>query len=176
MSRVDEALRRAAEAAAQHGTTETPNAIPPSIGVDAAEFAGESYPIEMQERRRLRPIPTTPAAGNPAPIEDLPLSAKAASQSLFEHLDARLAAKVVVDQAMMPSSREQYRRLAASLHHRQASSGLKVVMIASAVMGEGKTLQDYCPRCKRIMRGLAYANLPHATENVFQGSRVDRNE
>lgn len=38
-------------------------------------------------------------------------------------------------------------------------------------MGDGKTLQDYCPRCKRIMRGLTYANLPAAHENVFRGSR-----
>ena len=38
-------------------------------------------------------------------------------------------------------------------------------------MGEGKTLQDFCPRCKRIMRGLAYANLPQAEEQVFKGSR-----
>src|SRR5215212_6618110 len=41
-------------------------------------------------------------------------------------------------------------------------------------MGDGKTLQDYCPRCKRVMRGLAYANLPAATEPVFRGSRADR--
>jgi hypothetical protein len=40
-------------------------------------------------------------------------------------------------------------------------------------LGDGKTLQDYCPRCKRIMRGLAYANLPQKTEEVFQGSRID---
>jgi hypothetical protein len=26
-------------------------------------------------------------------------------------------------------------------------------------MSDGRTLQDYCPRCKRIMRGLAYASL-----------------
>jgi hypothetical protein len=38
-------------------------------------------------------------------------------------------------------------------------------------MSDGKTLQDYCPRCKRIMRGLTYANLPAAHENVFKGSR-----
>jgi len=36
---------------------------------------------------------------------------------------------------------------------------------------DGHTLQDYCPRCKRIMRGLAYANVPHEAENVFVGSR-----
>jgi hypothetical protein len=38
-------------------------------------------------------------------------------------------------------------------------------------MGDGKTLQDFCPRCKRVMRGLAYANLP-AEEKVFRGSRT----
>jgi ribosomal protein S27AE len=27
-------------------------------------------------------------------------------------------------------------------------------------MGDGRTLQDYCPRCKRVMRGLAYLSLP----------------
>ena len=38
-------------------------------------------------------------------------------------------------------------------------------------MNEGRTLQDYCPRCKRIIRGLAYANLPAPHEPVFNGSR-----
>ena len=30
--------------------------------------------------------------------------------------------------------------MAATLHHAQAATGLKVVMVTSAVMGEGKTL------------------------------------
>ena len=41
---------------------------------------------------------------------------------------------------MKPSSREQYRRLAAVLHDAQSTTGLQVVMVASAVAGEGKTL------------------------------------
>ena len=40
-------------------------------------------------------------------------------------------------------------------------------------MGDGGTLQDYCPRCKRIIRGLAYANLPTSGEKVFEGSRAE---
>jgi hypothetical protein len=40
-------------------------------------------------------------------------------------------------------------------------------------MKDGKTLQDYCPRCKRIMRGLAYASLPERQAEVFRGSRED---
>jgi hypothetical protein len=41
-------------------------------------------------------------------------------------------------------------------------------------MEDGLTLQDYCPRCKRVMRGLAYAGLPQKREPVFQGGRVDQ--
>ncbi len=39
-------------------------------------------------------------------------------------------------------------------------------------MENGKTLQDYCPRCKRVMRGLAYAGLKDTKEKVFAGTRV----
>lgn len=39
-------------------------------------------------------------------------------------------------------------------------------------MADGKKLQDYCPRCKRIMRGLAYAGLPDRHEPVFYGTRA----
>jgi len=40
----------------------------------------------------------------------------------------------------------------------------------------GRTLQDYCPRCKRIMRGLAYAGLKDRLEPVFYGTRGDEKE
>ena len=39
-------------------------------------------------------------------------------------------------------------------------------------MGDGHVWQDYCPRCKRVIRGLAYASLPQRNEEVFRGSRV----
>ena len=63
-----------------------------------------------------------------------------ARESLFERMDSRLAEKVVVDRDMQPASREQYRRLAAVLHDAQGTDGVRVVMLASAVSGEGKTL------------------------------------
>lgn len=40
-------------------------------------------------------------------------------------------------------------------------------------MANGHTLQDYCPRCKRIMRGLAYSAMPQENEAVFRGTRID---
>ena len=63
-----------------------------------------------------------------------------AGSSLFERIDTRLAEKVVIDSNILPASREQYRRLAAVLHDAQGSTGLRVLMVASAVAGEGKTL------------------------------------
>src|SRR6478672_9244105 len=41
---------------------------------------------------------------------------------------------------MSPISREQYRRLAATLHRHRELTGLKVLMVTSAAVGEGKTL------------------------------------
>ena len=41
-------------------------------------------------------------------------------------------------------------------------------------MPNGHTLQDYCPRCKRIMRGLAYAEIADKRERVFEGTRVEK--
>ena len=40
-------------------------------------------------------------------------------------------------------------------------------------LSNGHTLQDYCPRCKRVMRGLAYAGLKDSQEPVFIGTRAN---
>jgi hypothetical protein len=40
-------------------------------------------------------------------------------------------------------------------------------------MPNGHTLQDYCPRCKRVMRGLAYAEIADNRERVFEGTRAE---
>jgi protein-tyrosine kinase len=112
MGRVDEAMRRASGAAITHETHwASAVAIDPEPVLDV--------PAEA---------PAAPAVAERTP------------SGMFDHFDARLAQKVVVDQNMLPASREQYRRLAASLHHAQANNGLMVVMIASAVPSEGKTL------------------------------------
>ena len=37
---------------------------------------------------------------------------------------------------------------------------------------DGHALQDFCPRCKRILRGLSYASLNQSKEKVFSGSRI----
>ena len=51
-----------------------------------------------------------------------------------------VAEKLVVTPSISPVSLEQYRRLAATLHRRQAERGIKTVLVASTMPGEGKTL------------------------------------
>src|SRR5262249_12462735 len=48
--------------------------------------------------------------------------------------------KLIVTPTVLPMVVEQYRRLAATLHYAQLQHNVKVVMVASAVPGEGKTL------------------------------------
>jgi capsular exopolysaccharide synthesis family protein len=146
MSRVDEALRRAAEAARRQGRHDTEGVVDSpwvAPSADPATLALEPFPDEGPD-----------AAPAPAPAAPIPVAARAPEPaaaariahdipdppSLFERLDTRLAAKVVVDRMMRPASREQYRRLAASLHQKKAAAGVKVIMVASALVGEGKTL------------------------------------
>jgi capsular exopolysaccharide synthesis family protein len=88
----------------------------------------------------VRPVPlaAVPPAP-PVPTTESP-AAPAEARSLITRVDAKLAEKLVIGQHTMPLSREQYRRLAATLHHAQAASELRVVMIGSALPGEGKTL------------------------------------
>ena len=51
-----------------------------------------------------------------------------------------VAEKLVIDGRLPSPLLERYRQLAASLHHAQAERGIRVLLIASAVAGEGKTL------------------------------------
>src|SRR5688500_17279693 len=52
----------------------------------------------------------------------------------------QLTEKVVIHPKARPAAVEQYRRLAAALHHSQSQFATKVVLLASALNGEGKSL------------------------------------
>ena len=54
--------------------------------------------------------------------------------------DPELIGKLVGTDDFSSGAREQYRKLAALLHHGQVERGLKVVMTSSALPGEGKSL------------------------------------
>jgi capsular exopolysaccharide synthesis family protein len=58
----------------------------------------------------------------------------------FTGFNPRLWGKLVVTPETTPPAIEQYRRLAATLHHLQVERDVKTIMVTSAVPDEGKTL------------------------------------
>jgi capsular exopolysaccharide synthesis family protein len=119
MSRIDDAMKRAGMADAA--------AIGTSLELDPTllDAVGTGDPPTM--------VPPLPAAEQPAD-RDEPAS------SLFEPYRHHLDEKITLHASSPPVAVEQYRRLAALLHHTQSDRGLCTVIVASAVAGEGKTL------------------------------------
>jgi capsular exopolysaccharide synthesis family protein len=81
---------------------------------------------------------STPAARRPEDSADHRLAAERTSS--LERFGSGASGKVVVMPDVPAAAVEQYRRLAASLHHAQFQRTTKVLMITSASPGEGKTL------------------------------------
>ena len=140
MSRIDEAMRRASGA----GAVEPPpdqtveDLQPEETAVEATALAREPFPGEAPERRPRPAQKHDRASGSYSTTNQAEPATP--ESTLFERLDARLTEKIVVDHNMSPASREQYRRLAAVLHDAHNTTGLRLIMVASAVAGEGKTL------------------------------------
>jgi capsular exopolysaccharide synthesis family protein len=61
-------------------------------------------------------------------------------QSGIEGLLRRLPGRMMLDPSLPPQVAEQYRHLAARLHHASVRASTRIVMIASAMPAEGKTL------------------------------------
>src|SRR5688572_18200154 len=124
MSRVHDALSRAR--ATSNGTE---GAIP------AVEQAGA--PLFSPEGHDGAPS----WASEPAPPEIVaaPPDVAESAQDVLAEPERRVAEKLVLAPDPDHASVEQYRRLAARLHLSQAEHRIKVVMIASALPGEGKT-------------------------------------
>ncbi len=115
MSRIAEALQRAASG-------DSPAPAP------GAQSAREGQDRPAQDHPAVEVLLTgvpRPADRHLAPVRGL---------------DPSLAGKFVVTAAVPPASVEQYRRLAATLHHEQVDRGIKTVMVTSAMPGDGKTL------------------------------------
>lgn len=129
MSRVSEALTRA-----QGG------ALPGEPGLEAefaaalpSERAAELWPTERATARPRREQ-LSPDTGGEAAARHV------APKTTFDALARTKVAKLVLNAELEPTSVEQYRRLGARLHLGQAQQGTKVVMVTSALVGEGKTV------------------------------------
>jgi capsular exopolysaccharide synthesis family protein len=71
---------------------------------------------------------------------DAVLRVDESSEPRFLKFNSRYSDKLVVSSEIPAALREHYRRLGATLHHAQAESGLKTLMVSSALPEEGKTL------------------------------------
>ena len=125
MSRIDEALARASA-----NTAVTLPEVPPADGTDPI------FPSEVSDVRSAGDAVSSEVA------EPLPSGAETDPHILdadgdFHRLPA--AEKLVLTSGAS-SSVEQFRRLAARLYVAQAETGTRVVMMTSALAGEGKTL------------------------------------
>lgn len=129
-------------AASSPDTAVTPAASTPSTAPPAGKAAGASP-------GGLSPA-SPPKATSPIgdPVTFAPVAAVAprerteplAGDRVRPTFSAALAEKLVVMKETSSISVEQYRKLAATLHQVQMERGSKVLMVASAVSGEGKTL------------------------------------
>jgi len=125
MTRLSEALQRAAETSGDAAMRREP-----------APQAGWQFPLEERPVtapvEAARPVAPAPAAGAPPGPAALPPLASRFSD------DER--SRLVIGDGADPALVEQYRHLAAVLHHAQAESGHRSVMVTSALPSEGKTL------------------------------------
>jgi capsular exopolysaccharide synthesis family protein len=128
MSRLEAALRRASSGVVDE--------IPP----DRQQLDEPSLELETLTRE-------APSAAI-APLVRDDTDEPSNQETTFEPQDAALghrfghkyAEKLVVSASTPGSVRENYRKLAATLHHAQAENGIKILMVTSAVPEEGKTL------------------------------------
>jgi Mrp family chromosome partitioning ATPase len=127
MTRLSDALRKAAvESAATPVTTTAEPAAPAA----AWQFA----PVETMH------VPDEPEVAGYAFAPSVSAPAPPAALRRDIRVGESDRSKLVIDTAVHPTVVEQYRHLAAVLHHAQKASGVRSVMVTSAMASEGKTL------------------------------------
>lgn len=124
MSRISEALRRAG--------AEPPAPVAPASDVFRSESDGAPEPVRETGPSLFRT--------DRRPVEPLVTSAKTKPQPVFYDYNKATVEKLVVSSSAPADMLEEFRRLAALLHHAQLAHGTKVLMVSSATAGEGKTL------------------------------------
>ena len=151
MTRLTEALERARTAGATVPVESDPRAgardVPAMWTFDEHKSGADQRPSpELVQDWRLEAPPATaaePAAAMPARVQPRPSQPEPVAVSETEpqvRFSDIAAARLVVDSQADRALVEQYRRLAAVLHHAQNRHQTRSAMIASALPGEGKTL------------------------------------
>ena len=125
MSRVDEARRRASGRQNDDRGFADATSVVPSEEQGLENYPRERGSVSVERSSRIQ----------------RPISAPRSTESgHLGSLDAELNGKLVGGAETPPVVVEQYRRLASSLHELQVDTGLKTMMVTSAMPREGKTL------------------------------------
>src|SRR5712675_1080496 len=126
MSRIEEALRRSQLAESE-----------PVFAPDPPRF------MDIEDTVDAAPLPLREAKPPAAAVRSAPVIVEPPSMAMPAPGPApqrRVDEKLVISPAANAAAVEQYRKLAAALHQLQVERGIKIVMVASAMAGEGKTL------------------------------------
>lgn len=142
MSRLTEALNRAgnrpAEPAAFPHADTFPSESPAPVAAPRA-LEGQTAPPAGRRHDELRSHDGEPERRQ-SPRAVVPPTRRGESRPSFRGFNPKLLEKLVVPNGAPPEMLEEYRKLAALLHHAQLAHGSKVIMVTSAAPGEGKTL------------------------------------
>jgi protein-tyrosine kinase len=135
MSRIDEALSRARNIKPEDLMPEPP---PSATGAEFPSELDSGAPAQFTDApdEATSAAPVDAAAANAAGSEPL-VETTTLEQDEFRQLPLQ---EKLATGAADSAAREQYRRLAGRLYLSQAEKGTRLVMVTSALAGEGKTL------------------------------------
>ena len=144
MSRVADALARAG-AKRPFGTSPTDPAAADLFPTEgAAPEVVEASEVDFQseaERKPVRPVP--PPSGRSQAVQRPEQGSRWTSEPKIRYRNAfreDLLEKLAIENGAQGAVVEEFRKLAATLHHAQGVHRLKTVMVTSASSGEGKSL------------------------------------
>lgn len=142
MSRIHDALERAAAEGTVVAATDT-MPVRPVLPEEGKQPEGEAAVPPAQVFSAPWSFDGAVPAAQPEP--GTPAQVETGAAAVFHGFDPAIRDRLVSvgdssHNASMAVATEQYRRLAATLHHAQLDHGHKVLMVSSALAGEGKTL------------------------------------
>lgn len=162
MGRIDEALRRAGtggastverEGGEDHSSTPpaspwvfTTDEMPHRAPADTLAPGHRDGGAEEHRRSNEEELDPNVAAGQEGALSSRPQArrsrrpAAAGELAVFRGFNPAVLDRLVVNDHTTPALAEQFRKLAATLHHAQLSDGIKVIMVTSGMAADGKTL------------------------------------
>ena len=135
MSRIDEALRRARGEELEPAPAPTETDAPWEFAEGRPLAAARPAPPPPEEE--LATNPTATLRGDEPLLRSGQVTGQVPDSGLFVSLDGD---EKMVGAGLRQAVVEEYRKLAANLHQAQIDHGLQVLLVASAVPGEGKSL------------------------------------